>query len=164
MDLITSADATLSVRMYMYKTSGNVNKSLNVGVTAGKINHLDLLFDAFDSADVATADYFVPTIMGLATPPTLKVCNLVVTDEQADLEGRPLNRLSVEQAGVEQRNTYEGRQMIYIGDSISTSNAYRWKGYLDTQYNLRNFIPSSDQDVTPVGPAQGGITICATAD
>lgn len=164
MDLITSADATLSVRMYMYKTSGNVGKSISVGVTAGKINHLDLLFDAFDSADVATADYFVLVIMGLATPPTLKVCNLVVTDEQADLEGRPVNRLSVEQACVEQRNTYEGRQMIYIGDSISTSNAYRWKGYLDTQYNLRNFIPSSDQDVTPVGPAQGGITICAKAD
>jgi len=55
---------------------------------------------------------------------------------------------------------YTGKTCIYIGDSISTLNNYRWKGLLETNYNLNYVRDISEQ----LAPANGGITIMPNDD
>jgi hypothetical protein len=55
---------------------------------------------------------------------------------------------------------YTGKTCIYIGDSISTLNNYRWKGLLETNYNLNYVRDISEQ----LAPANGGITIMPNND
>lgn len=55
---------------------------------------------------------------------------------------------------------YTGKTCIYIGDSISTLNNYRWKGLLETNYNLNYVRDISEQ----LAPANGGISIMPNDD
>lgn len=55
---------------------------------------------------------------------------------------------------------YTGKTCVYIGDSISTLNNYRWKGLLETNYNLNYVRDISEQ----LAPANGGITIMPNDD
>ena len=51
-------------------------------------------------------------------------------------------------------NNYKDKTCIYIGDSISTENNYRWKGLLESEYGLKYVRGGSG-----LWPANGGITL-----
>lgn len=53
------------------------------------------------------------------------------------------------------KKPYNGKYVLYIGDSISSSNDYRWKGLLETNYNLRYARDLAEQ----LAPASPGIPL-----
>lgn len=52
-------------------------------------------------------------------------------------------------------NDYYGKTCLYIGDSISTSDNYKWKGLIEDKYKLRFARNLSGQ----LAPADGGIAL-----
>lgn len=57
-------------------------------------------------------------------------------------------------------SSYKGKTIIYIGDSISTKDNYKWKGYLENNYGLK-YARDLDGELAP---ANGGITIMPRTD
>lgn len=53
------------------------------------------------------------------------------------------------------KKEYSGKTCIYIGDSISTSNNYKWKGFIENNYKLK-YVRDKSGELTP---ANGGITV-----
>ena len=54
--------------------------------------------------------------------------------------------------------TYYNKTCLYIGDSISTKDNYKWKGYIEQAYALKYARDISGQ----LAPANGGITVIPT--
>lgn len=55
------------------------------------------------------------------------------------------------------RDEYYGKTCIYIGDSISVMNNYKWKGLIENSYNIKYV-----REKEPLWPAQGGRTVIPT--
>ena len=58
------------------------------------------------------------------------------------------------------KKPYNGKYVLYIGDSISSSNNYRWKGLLETNYNLKYVRDLAEQ----LAPASPGIPLMPNDD
>ena len=58
------------------------------------------------------------------------------------------------------KKPYNGKYVLYIGDSISSSNNYRWKGLLETNYNLKYARDLAEQ----LAPASPGIPLMPNDD
>jgi hypothetical protein len=56
------------------------------------------------------------------------------------------------------KNIYKGRTMLYIGDSISTGDIWKWKGFIYDSIGL-DYVRYDVDDNINVTPAVGGITI-----
>ena len=61
----------------------------------------------------------------------------------------------VEELNKKAVNLYGGKTCLYIGDSISTLDNYKWKGFLETNYNV-SFVRDKPGELAP---ANGGVTI-----
>lgn len=90
-------------------------------------------------------------------PATLEICDeeqrpILRIDSEGNVNTAAFNSLNIA------KNKFNGKTMLYIGDSISTGNIWYWKGYVKGGIGL-NYVNYNINDTVNVTPAVGGITI-----
>lgn len=115
------------------------------------INHIDEVFEIptsdFDS--ITRIELYFFKVSGT---PTLKVTNIIITDDIYPVKPYPLFSKDWDNLTRSIPNLYN--TCIYIGDSISTSNNYQWKGIVEDVYTIKYV-----RDGSSLNPANGGITV-----
>lgn len=94
--------------------------------------------------------YIHPNYVGGSSPSSI---NVSIKYPASDLGVKDTLKIALIQA--RKSSNFAGETCLFIGDSVSTANNYKWKGILETNYNLKYARDISDQ----LAPANGGITI-----
>lgn len=149
-DLYCSAHKTVEVRLY---TWGASTTYLAKNITANNnIVHFDNIFQVSQSDinDVTSLElYLFPASGGSYS---IKVANLIITDDIFDKTPVPL--YSQDWDNLTRPMPYLYSKCIYIGDSISTANNYKWKSMVEDTYKIYY-----QKDSSGLNPANGGIKV-----
>ena len=143
-DVACSINKKIDFRLYHYNFQ---YFSYSVQLTANEVKHVDYTFP--EITDISLASDI--SLFAIANSGELYIANLIVTDNIN--EGKQIvTKFNSNWTNKTIDLPYAYKQCIYIGDSISTANNYKWKEFIEDTYTI-SYVRDTGSGLNP---ANGG--------
>jgi len=152
--ILSSNSLTISLAFYIKNSEFTNVKSQLIVLVSDVVQEVNLSYDFIDF-DFTTLQWLQWYLMDITSGTTIYFSSPEIWDGLTTFD-QFSNMLSTKEMNIIRDSSgYVGKNGLYVGDSISTDDNYKWKGYLENHYGL-SYIRGIEGQMQP---AQGGISL-----
>lgn len=151
--LQSPTDTSFSIQLYKRDASFTSVKSVTISLSANVIKEIYFYYDFDSSYDFTSLQYLQFYAIKLRAGTTIRMSPLEIWDGVLVKE-MFINKISNKEINIiRDKSGFVDKQILYIGDSISTLNNFYWKGYLEDYFGLKYLRENA---AITIKPAVGG--------